>query len=132
MVLASQTPPKTRRKSFQNRRSKKHGIFHRFLFDFCCLLQEPTSISYWFLQYKMALGRFSSSCFLHGFGVQKNLPKTLEKRCPNPSKIDAKNMLFFNIHFYGFWLRFWKILWASELPKNRKKIWSGYGLKVLR
>ena len=41
---------------------------------------------------------------------QKNLPKTLPKRGPNPSKIDAKNMLFFNIHFYGFWPRFWKVL----------------------
>ena len=29
----------------------------------------------------------------------KNLPKTLEKRCPNPYKIDPKNVLFFNIDF---------------------------------
>ena len=41
---------------------------------------------------------------------QKNLPKTLPKRGPNPSKIDAKNMLFFNIHFYTFWPRFWRVL----------------------
>ena len=33
----------------------------------------------------------------------KNLPKTLPKRGSNPSKIDVKNVLFFNIDFFGFW-----------------------------
>ena len=40
----------------------------------------------------------------------KNLPKTLPKRGPNPSKIDAENVLFFNIDFLGFWPRFWSLL----------------------
>ena len=39
-----------------------------------------------------------------------NLPKTLPKRGPNPSKIDAKNVLFFNIDFFGFRPRFWRVL----------------------
>ena len=117
MVLASQTPPQTRPKSFLNRCSKKHAIFHRFLFDFCCLLQEPTSISYWLLQYKMGLGRFSSSCFLHGFGVQKTYEKPLKKRCPNPYKIDPKNVLFFNIDFFGFGPRFRRVLGLQDGAK---------------
>ena len=40
----------------------------------------------------------------------KNLPKTLPKRDPNPLKIDAQNVLFFNIHFYRFMPRFWRVL----------------------
>ena len=40
----------------------------------------------------------------------KNLPKTLPKRGPNPSKIDAKNVMFFNIDFFAFWPRFWSLL----------------------
>ena len=31
-------------------------------------------------------------------------------RGPNPSKIDAKNVLFFNIHFFGFRPRFGRVL----------------------
>ena len=33
----------------------------------------------------------------------KNLPKTLPKWGSNPWKIDVKNVLFFNIDFFGFW-----------------------------
>ena len=40
----------------------------------------------------------------------KTLLKTLPKRGPNPSKIDAENVLFFNIDFLGFWPRFWSLL----------------------
>ena len=40
----------------------------------------------------------------------KNLSKTIPKRGPNPSKIDAKNVLFFNIDFFGFRPRFWRLL----------------------
>ena len=41
---------------------------------------------------------------------RKNLPKTLPKRGPNPLKIDAKNVLFVNIDFFGFRARFWSLL----------------------
>ena len=40
----------------------------------------------------------------------KNLPKTFPKRGPNPLKIDAKNVLFFNIDFWGFGSRFGSLL----------------------
>ena len=40
----------------------------------------------------------------------KNLLKTLPKRGPNPSKIDAKNVLFSNIDFFGFRPRFGRLL----------------------
>ena len=47
----------------------------------------------------------------------KNLPKTLEKRCPNPYKIDPKNVLFFNIDFSGFGLDFGGS-WASKMEPS--------------
>ena len=40
----------------------------------------------------------------------KNIPKTLPKRSPNPSKIDAENVLFFYIDFFGFRPRFRSVL----------------------
>ena len=57
---------------------------------------------------------------------RKNLPKTLPKRSPNPSKIDAKNMLFFTIHFYGFGPRFWRVLGlqvGAKLALNGSQTW---------
>ena len=47
----------------------------------------------------------------------KNLPKTLPKRCPNPSKVDAKNGLFFNFDFFGFWPRFGNLLGLQDGAK---------------
>ena len=114
---ASQNPPQILPKRLRNRCSNKHAIFHRFSLQKFSVAKVPTSILYWFLQYKMALGRFSSSCFLHGFGVQ-NLRKTLEKRCPNPYKIDPKNVLFFNIDFFGFWPRFRRVLGLQDGAKS--------------
>ena len=34
----------------------------------------------------------------------------LPKRRPNPSKIDVKNVSFFNIDFFGFRPRFWRVV----------------------
>ena len=48
----------------------------------------------------------------------KNLPKTLEKRCPNPYKIESKNVLFFNIDFFGFGLRFRRVLGLQDGAKS--------------
>ena len=42
--------------------------------------------------------------------IEKTYQKTLPKRGPNPLKIDAKNVLFFNIDFFGFRPRFWRVL----------------------
>ena len=47
----------------------------------------------------------------------KNLPKTSPKRRPNPLKIDVKNVLFFNIDFFGFWPRFWRVLGLQDGAK---------------
>ena len=107
---ATQNPPKILPKRLRNRCSNKQTIFHRFLLQRASVAKAPTSILYWFLQYKMAIGRFSSSCFLHGFGVQKNYPKTSQKPCPGDPKIDLENVLFFNIDFSGFRARFGRVL----------------------
>ena len=107
---ASQNPSKILPKRLRNRCSNKQAIFHRFLLQRASVAKAPTSILYWFLQYKMALGRFSSCCFLHGFGIQKNIQKPIKKPCPGDPKIDLENMLFFNIDFFAFWLRFWRLL----------------------
>ena len=37
------------------------------------------------------------------------MPKTLPKRGLNPSKIDAKNVLFFHTDFFGFGIQFWRV-----------------------
>ena len=53
---------------------------------------------------------------------RKYVPKSLPKRGPNPLKIDAKNVLFFNIGFFGFWHGFWKVLGlqlGAKLAPNR-------------
>ena len=101
-ILASQNPPKTPPKSFQNRCPKKHAIFHRFLFEKCSVAKMPTSIPYWFLQYKMALGRFSSSCFLRGFGVQKTIQKPLKNHARATQKSISKTCCFLTSIFSRF------------------------------
>ena len=58
----------------------------------------------------------------------KNLPKTLPKRRPNPLKIDAKNVLLFNIVFFRFRPRFWTLLGlqlGAKLASKRKKLFKG-------
>ena len=40
----------------------------------------------------------------------KNHPKTSQKPCPGDPKIDLENVLFFNIDFFAFWPRFWRLL----------------------
>ena len=47
----------------------------------------------------------------------KNHPKTLPKRGPNPSKIDAENVLIFNIDFLRFWPRFGRVLGFQDGAK---------------
>ena len=48
----------------------------------------------------------------------KNLPKTLPKRDLNPSKIDAENVMFFNIVFFRFRPRFWRVLGFQHGAKS--------------
>ena len=90
--MASQNPPETHPKSFQNRCLRKHTIFHRFLRDFCCLLQEPTSKKRAPTQCFVNFSHNSVYRFEHTFSVQKTyqkpfqnevrtLPKSMTKTC---------------------------------------------------
>ena len=121
-ILASQNPPKTPPKTTQNRCPKKNAIFHRFLFEKCFVAKMPTSISYWFLQYKMALGRFSSNCFLNGFGVPKTIQKPLKNHAWATQKSISKTCCFLTSIFSRFGLDF-GASWASKMepswPQNR-------------
>ena len=47
----------------------------------------------------------------------KKHQKILRKRRPNPLKIDAKNVLFFNVDFFGFRPRFGKVLGLQDGAK---------------
>ena len=109
-ILASQNPSKTLLKSYQNRCPKKHVIFHRCWLENTSVARVPTRFFVLVFPILFACRTlFFTSVFSCIFGP-KNLPKTLPKRGPNPLKIDAKNMLFFNIDFFRFWHRFWSLL----------------------
>ena len=92
---------------------QKTYIFSELFNNFFLIFKTSKPWKYQFYLRKITIFKvFAKIVFLQLsciFG-QKNLPKTLPKRGPNPSKIDAKNMLFFNIHFYTFWHRFWRVL----------------------
>ena len=57
----------------------------------------------------------------------KNLPKTLPKQCLDPLKIDAKNCLFFNFDFLGFWPRFGSLLGLQHGAKLAQKAYFHNG-----
>ena len=120
-ILASQSRPKTLPKSSQNRCPKKHAIFHRFLFEKCSVAKMPASNPYWFLQYKMALGRFSSSCFLHGFGIQKTIQKPIKNHARANQKSISKTCCFFISIFSHFGFDFGRS-WASNLEPSWLKM----------
>ena len=98
-LLASQTPSKILPKTLQTQYPKKHAIFHGFLVVFGCLLHEPNLKFHAPTQCFVNFSQKSSVRFWHAFRVRKNLPKTIPKQGPNLLKIDAKNVLFFNIVF---------------------------------
>ena len=120
-ILASQNVPKSVPKSIRNRCPKKHAIFHRFLFEKCFVAKMPTSISYWFLQYKMALGRFSSCCFLHGFGIQKTIQKPIKNHGRATQKSISKTCCFLISIFSHFGFDFGRS-WASNLEPSWLKM----------
>ena len=120
---ATPNPPKILPKRLRNRRSNKLAIFHRFLLQRASVAKAPTSILYWFLQYKMALGRFSSSCFLHGFGIQKNIQNLSKIMSGRPKNRSRKHVVFS--------YRFFRIL-ASILEALGPPTWSQVGSKCLR
>ena len=109
-------PPKTIPKPCQNAFKidvpKNIDFFEVFCYSFCIfVILETLKISI-FLGKTTIFKVFTKNVFLQFsciFGP-KNLPKTLPKRSPNPSKIDAENVMFFNIDFFGFRPRFWRVL----------------------
>ena len=60
----------------------------------------------------------------------KNPPKTLPKRRPNPLKIDANIVLFFNIDFFGFRPRFGQA-WSSQHPAKLAMLASKISPKIV-
>ena len=116
-ILASQTPPQTLPKSFQNRGSKKHAIFHRFLLEKPSAAKVPTSIPYWFLPIKMALGRFSSNRCLQAFSIQKAYQKPLQNQVRTLSKSMPKTCCFLTSIFSGFGLDL-EASWASKMEPS--------------
>ena len=101
--------PKTLPKSIQNASKIDVSKNMRFFMDFCWFLvaccKSRTSN---FMRPRSVLLAFHRNQ-VFAFGIRfrsKKRFKNLPKRGPNPSKIDAKNVLFFNIHFFGFRPRF--------------------------
>ena len=98
--------PKTLPKCIQNRFPKKHAIFDRFLHakTLCRKHADIDSVLVFTILFACRTHFFKT--FFAYILVPKCVPKTLPKRGPNPQKIDAKNVLVFNIDFLAFWLRF--------------------------
>ena len=117
-------PPKT---TFQ-----KTSIFSRFFATVFVYLLSRKPWKYQFSLGKITIFKdFAKIVFLLFpciFG-QKNLPKTIPKRSPNPLTIDAKNGLFFNFEFLGFWPRFGSLLGlqvGAKMAQNGLQTWGRY------
>ena len=115
--LASQNRPKTLPKCLENRCPKKHAIFHRFLHDFCALLQEPTSKKRAPTQCFVDFSHNSAYRFEHAFSVRK----TYQKPSQNDVRILQKSMLktccFLTLIFLGFSLDLGRS-WASTMEPS--------------
>ena len=105
-ILSSQNTPKIHPKCLQNRCPTKPAFFCRLFAYFGCF---------------RLCALFLRIAFRMHFDSKKPTKKHLKTR-PNPLKIDVKNMSFFNIVFFGFRPRFWKVLGlqdGAKLAKNR-------------
>ena len=116
-ILASQNPPETHPKSFQNRCLRKHTIFHRFLRDFCCLLQEPTSKKCAPTQCFVNFSHNSVYRFEHTFSVQKTYQKPFQNEVRTLQKSMPKTCCFLTSVFSGFGLDFGGS-WASKMEPS--------------
>ena len=111
---------------------QKTYIFSELFNNFFLIFKTSKPWKYQFYLGKTTIFKvFAKNVFLQFSSIfgSKNLPKTLPKRSPNDEKIDAKNVLFFNIDFLGFRPRFWSLLGlqdGAKLAQNRKK--SGLGM----
>ena len=107
-----QNPPKTVPKCLPNRTPKKDAIFWQFLSFFGCPISLKSSFS---LGKINIFESFAKNVFLQRSidFASKNLPKTLQKRRPKPSRIDIENRRFSTSIFSGFGLLF-EASWASK------------------
>ena len=116
----SQNPSKMPRKSHSQKACIFSLIFARK--TLCCKSANIDFVSIFPIR-NGSRARFFKSLLACIFGP-KNLLKILPKRSPNPFKIDAENVLFFNIDFFGFRPRFWRVLdlqLGAKLAKLAKK-----------
>ena len=112
-ILASQTPPKTLPKSYQNRGSKKHAIFHRFLLDVFLFFNLRFLENRGFPIGKSLILRFSlKSCFykFNAFWVQKTYQKPFQNEVRTLPKSMPKTCYFSASIFFGFRPRFCRVL----------------------
>ena len=123
-IWVSQNLPKIVPKCSQSRCPKVHEFFN----DFCFKKLRCASANIDFVSVFTILlacrTLFFESVFSCNFDP-KNLSQTFPKRGPNPSKIDAKNVLFFNIDFVMFVFDF-GASWASKLEPS----WLFWTLKT--
>ena len=101
-----QNPPKIHPKSMSQKTCDFSSIFARKML--CCNSADIDFVLVFPILFACRT-LFFKSLFAYIFNP-KNLSKTLPKRRADPSKIDVKNVLFFNIHFFGFGPRFWSLL----------------------
>ena len=119
-ILACQNLPKIHPKCLQNRCPKNLRFFIDFCsnFDACCKSQHQKNVR----PRSVLLAFHTIWCFAFGMPFRsKNLSKTLPKRRPRPSKIDAKNMSLFDIDFFRFQSRYWTLLdlqVGTKLPQS--------------
>ena len=116
-ILASQTPPKTLPKSYQNRGPKKHAIFER-IFDNIFQNSKPRNLeNINFPWGKPLFLRFSlKTCFcnFHAFSVQKTYQKPFQNEVRTMKKSMSKTCCFLTSIFWGSGLDF-GASWASNL-----------------
>ena len=98
-ILASQNPPKIHPKCLQNRRPKKHASFHRFLLEFGCMLQKPTSKNVRPRSVLLAFHKFQFIAFGMHFRFKKPT-KTLSKTRTEPFKNRCRKCVVFQHRFF--------------------------------
>ena len=103
-------------KYLENRSSKKHAIFHRFLLECYCLLQGPTSKKRAPTQCFVDFSHNSAHRFGHAFLLQKTYQKPSQNEVRTLQKIDVKKCVVFQHRFFR--------VWASILEGLGPPTWS--------
>ena len=124
----SQNPPKTAPKTCSQKTCKFSWFFARFFYFAAMADSGSDPLGMVFCAHQTIFFKLLFACI---FGP-KNLPKTLPKQRPNPLKIDAQNVLFFNIDFFTSWPRFWSLLGFQDGAKLAKMAPRPRGLPLPR